>query len=84
MSASACPITRTTFATHAKPLTAELHSPSGQLAGGETMLAAPRTFGTGSLGWYSSGKGVVVLDGKPCKVQIATTITVIGSKELPQ
>ncbi len=44
------------------------------------VVAAPREFSTGSLGWGASGKIEVMLDGKPVMVQLSVNMTVIGSK----
>jgi hypothetical protein len=68
-----CPITRSQF-TSAKPMTVPL--------AGTSLVASPREFSKGSLGFYANGKGTVIIDGVPCAVQIGCTITVIGSKEL--
>lgn len=49
--------------------------------GNTAMVAMPRQFSTGSLGWYASGKGAVTLaGGRIIPVQIAVTVTAIGSK----
>lgn len=70
-----CPISRSEFRTHAKPLTATL--------AGQTMLLPVKEFSTGSVGWYGNGKLMVEIDGKVVTVQVGVTLTVVGSKELP-
>ncbi len=71
-----CPISREQFREHAKPVTVKI-------AGGEERLMDNKEFSTGSLGWGLNDKGVMTIDGKPCKVQISINVTIIGSKELP-
>lgn len=71
-----CPVTRQEFLQHATPLPVSLN--------GTPMGAEVKEFSTGSLGWYSSGKITVLLDGKPVTVQVGLTMTVVGSKDLPQ
>lgn len=52
---------------------------------GDFPVAADRKeFSTGSLGWYGNGKVTLNIAGVPVKCQVAVTVTVIGSKELPQ
>lgn len=75
MSKTACPITREQF-TASAPATISASF-------GKTPFEVPvKEFSTGSLGWYGSNKVSVVVDGKPCQVQLAITATIIGSKEL--
>jgi hypothetical protein len=76
MAKTLCPITRQQFAEGAK---------SVQVTVGTTpMLAEPREFATGSLGWYLNGKTVLDVNGTPVTVQVGITLTVVGSKELPK
>ena len=73
---TSCPVTRDQFRAGAKaiPIT----------VGGATMLAEPKEFSTGSLGWYLNGKTVIEIDGVAVSVQIGMNLTIVGSKELPQ
>lgn len=41
-------------------------------------------FSTGSLGWYGNEKINTLIDGEEARLQVAVTVTVIGSKELPK
>lgn len=54
----------------------------GNISG--AVKGAPRTFESGSLGWYCTGKGVVPVGDALVNVQIGCNVTVIGSKELGQ
>lgn len=61
-----------TFTTDAKPL---------NLRDGDiSFQAVPRKFSTGSVGWGSSGKVTVMVNGKPTPCQVSFNVTVIGSK----
>lgn len=71
-----CPLTAAQFASKAPPLTIVVN--------GQTMLAQPREFSTGSFGWYLTGKVAAVVDGKHVSVQIGMNLTVIGSKDAPR
>ncbi len=80
---TSCPITRLQFANHgaaATPVTSVAGQPIG---------VTPRTFSqqpgaTGaSVGYYGNGKAQLMIGGVPVMCQVAVTITVIGSKELP-
>lgn len=48
------------------------------------VKGTPRTFESGSLGWYCTGKGVVPVGDALMPVQIGCNVTVIGSKDLGQ
>lgn len=69
-----CPITRNQFSKA---------SNVAAVIAGTTLSAAPRTFSTGSMGFFGNGKVTVIIDGKPCLCQVSLTVTVVGSKELP-
>jgi hypothetical protein len=73
---TSCPVTREQFRTGAKAVPISI--------GGTTMLAEPKEFSTGSLGWYLNGKVVIEIDGTPVSVQVGLNLTVVGSKELPK
>ncbi|HVK13693.1 MAG TPA: hypothetical protein VM597_33410 [Gemmataceae bacterium] len=76
MAKTLCPITREQFKEGAKPVTITI--------GTSPMLADPREFATGSLGWYLNGKTVIEVNGTPVTVQVGINLTVVGSKELPK
>lgn len=40
----------------------------------------PKHFSTGSLGWFTNGKMILVIDGKPVPCTYQVQIVVIGSK----
>lgn len=40
-----------------------------------------KEFSTGSVGWYSSNKGTIIVNGEEVRCNINVTITVVGSKE---
>jgi hypothetical protein len=48
------------------------------------MIAEPREFSTGSLGWNINGKLVVQIGETPVTVQVGLNLTLVGSKELPK
>lgn len=69
-----CPITRKQFEDGAKAVNVTIN--------GATMLAEPKEFSTGSLGWFLNGKTVIEVDGVPVTVQVGMNLTIVGSKEL--
>lgn len=75
MAKNPCPITRSEFRAHAKPLPVTINN--------VPFSAAVKEFSTGSLGWYLNGKANVEIDGKTVSVQIGLNLTIVGSKELP-
>jgi hypothetical protein len=46
-----------------------------------SFTASPRSFETGSVGWYANGKPVVAVDGSNLTVQAGMNFTIPGSKE---
>lgn len=72
---TACPITREQFRKHVKPLPMTVED--------QKFSVVPWWFGTGSLGWYMSGRLIHEVDGVPVAVQMNCTFTLIGSKDLP-
>ncbi len=48
-----------------------------------SMVAAPKEFSTGSLGWFVGDKIVVNVGGQPVTVQVGINLTVVGSKSIP-
>lgn len=67
-----CPVSKEQFKTHAKPLLVNIDSHS--------LVASPKEFSTGSIGWFAGEKIVVMIDGVPVKVQVGINLTVVGSK----
>ncbi len=76
MAKTTCPITRPQFRDGAKAVEIAIN--------GTPMLAEPREFSTGSLGWYLNGKTVIDVNGTKVTVQVGINLTVVGSKELPK
>lgn len=70
--ATSCPITQTAFVANAQPVEVNV--------AGSTLTATPKTFSTGSFGWYLNGKVTIMVDGKPLIVQIGANLAVVGSK----
>ena len=68
-----CPISRQDFRAGAKPLTITIN--------GQPMVAQPKEFSTGSLGWFLGDKVNVMMGDVPVKVQLGINV---GSKELPE
>mmetsp|Transcript_62525 Transcript_62525/g.116238 ORF Transcript_62525/g.116238 Transcript_62525/m.116238 type:complete len:200 (-) Transcript_62525:186-785(-) len=66
-------MTKSMFAKKAEPL--EL------IIAGKKLKAAPKTFSTGSAGWFVSGKVPVEVGGETVQVQCTLNLPVIGSKE---
>jgi hypothetical protein len=73
MAKSACPVSLSQFLEKSEPMKVAIN--------GQEMLAEPKSFSTGSFGWYLNGKIVATIDGKPVSVQIGMNLTVVGSKE---
>ena len=72
---TACTITREQFRAHSKPLMMDIE--------GQKFSINPWWFGTGSLGWYMSGRLIQSINNVPMAVQMNCTFTIIGSKDLP-
>jgi len=70
-----CPISRADFLAKAKPVNITID--------GAAMVAPPREFSTGSLGWNLNNKTTMDIGGTMVTVQIGMNITLVGSKELP-
>lgn len=70
------PLTRKQFLEQAQPIEVSL--------AGTPVLAEVKEFSTGSVGWYYSGKTAIRVSERPVNVQVSVTVTVIGSKNLPQ
>lgn len=71
-----CPITREQFREQATDVTVTID--------GKTFTADAREFATGSLGWYLNGKVQIKVGDRSVTVQVGMSLTVVGSKELPQ
>lgn len=77
---TACPITRQQFNNAApQALAAKFHDGIGEVS---SVVAPRREFSTGSLGYYTSEKIVIMIDGVPCKAQVQVSIQLVGSKDL--
>lgn len=75
MAKTSCPITRDDFREKAEPIEIVI--------GGVPMIADPKEFSTGSLGWYLNNKISLKVADKSVTVQIGLNLTIVGSKELP-
>ncbi len=75
MAKTNCPITRADFEANAQPVEITIN--------GIPMVADPKSFSTGSLGWYLNGKQSIKVGDKSVSVQIGMNLTIVGSKELP-
>jgi hypothetical protein len=71
-----CPITRDQFQSDARPVIIQI--------GDDKLEADVKNFSTGSLGWYLNGKTKIEVGGVRVPVQIGLSLTIVGSKELPQ
>lgn len=73
--ATKCPVSRKYFADNAKPILAKI---------GETVihLNVKEQMSTGSFGFHSSDKVVVLIGDTPVKCQANLLLTVVGSKLL--
>jgi hypothetical protein len=71
-----CPVTRKEFTEKAKPMEVVID--------GNKLIAAPREFSTGSLGWNISNKMTLQIGDKAVSVQVGLNLTIIGSKDLPK
>jgi len=76
MAKTTCPIGRSEFREHAKPVPVKINE--------VPLMAEVKEFSTGSLGWYLNGKMTIDVGGKMVSVQIGLNMTIVGSKELPK
>jgi hypothetical protein len=74
---TSCPITRQVFKDHGAAAT-----PVVTIAG-QHVSAVPKTFSTGSVGYYGNGKVQLMVDGVAVMCQVSVNVTVIGSGDLP-
>jgi hypothetical protein len=72
----ACPLSRSQFLAAAEPLSVTV--------AGTALVAVPKEFSTGSLGWYAGGKVTVQVGGVPVTVQVGLNLTAVGSRDLPR
>jgi len=71
-SSKAPQIDNDTFMETAQPLTVKI---------GEALtVASPKSFSSGSVGYYCGEKVTIVVDGKPLKCQVSMSVIVVGSK----
>ena len=73
MAGTICPISLSDFVANAQPVEVQI--------AGSTLTASPKTFSTGSFGWYLNGKVTITVNGKPVIVQVGANLAVVGSKE---
>jgi len=67
-------MTKSNFISTATPLAVQI--------AGQPVVAAPKKFSTGSVGYFLNGKIDVRLpDGTTVKLQVSASLTAIGSKE---
>ena len=71
-----CPISREQFRAEAKSVEVVIN--------GQPTLAMVKEFSTGSFGWHHGDKLTIKVGETLVKVQVGLTLTVIGSKEVPQ
>jgi hypothetical protein len=71
-----CPVSRKEFTENAKPVEVVI--------GDKKIIAQPREFSTGSLGWNINDKTTITIGDKQVTVQIGMNLTIVGSKELPK
>jgi hypothetical protein len=67
------PMTKREFLDSAPPLKMTI--------GGRELIASPREFSSGSVGFYFSDKVTIEVNGKAIRLQIGANATCIGSKE---
>lgn len=72
--AATCPVSRSTFLSKATAIVARV----GDLL---TDTLTPKEFSTGSFGYHTNGKVVMIIDGKPVKFTANIQLVAIGSKE---
>jgi hypothetical protein len=68
-----CPVSKGDFNEHAAPVAVRI--------GDQSLIAVPKEFSTGSLGWYGQGKIVMDINGVAVQVQVGVNLTIVGSKE---
>jgi hypothetical protein len=71
-----CNVTRSQFQAEAKPVEVVIN--------GQPVVAEVKEFQTGSFGWHHGDKVTLKVGDTYVKVQVGLTLTVIGSKDVPQ
>lgn len=71
-----CPVSRAQFASGAKGVVVVI--------GGQSMVAEPKVFASGSFGWFVQGSVTLSIDGVPVKTQVGLNLVVANSKDLPK
>jgi hypothetical protein len=71
--ATVCNISRNEFAQDAKAVVVTIE--------GVPMIATPKQFSTGSLGWNINNKAQLKIGDKTVTVQVGLNLTIVGSKD---
>lgn len=71
-----CNVSREQFQAEAKPVEVTIN--------GQPVVAEVKQFSTGSFGWHHGDKVTIRVGETLVKVQVGLTLTVIGSKDVPQ
>ena len=71
-----CPVSRDQFVAEAKSVEVTIN--------GQSVVAEVKQFSTGSFGWHFGDKVTLKVGDTLLKVQVGLTLTVIGSKDVPQ
>jgi hypothetical protein len=71
-----CPISRNQFRMGAKDVPIQINA--------TPLVAPPKEFATGSLGWNFNGQVTLEVNGVRVPCQVGVNITISGSKDLPQ
>ncbi len=66
-------MTSTSFISTAQPVPVSIN--------GSTLLASPKEFSTGSVGFYLNGKVPVQVGGQTFLMQVSGNLVAVGSKE---
>jgi hypothetical protein len=66
-------LTKSNFTAKANPILVQI--------AGQQLVANPKGFSTGSVGFYLSGKITITLGGTPVQLQVSCNLTAIGSKD---
>ncbi len=71
-----CPLSRHQFNSDAKGVVVTI--------GGQSMVAEPKVFSSGSFGWFVQGSVTVMVGDTPVKAQVGLNVVVANSKDLPK
>jgi hypothetical protein len=70
-------MSKSEFTANAKPLTVTID--------GQTHIAEPKVFSTGSVGWNVNSKALITLpNGQTVRCQVSFNLTAIASKSWPE